>query len=123
MKKLLPIFALLLLLGCSQDDPIIEEVSFDIPESLKIESVSGLKIESFIVEEEVRMNVKLPYSGQYRVKLNDIGGTLVSQEIILANAGDNLLKVYVSTLQKSSYTISLIDLSGKVLGVETIVVN
>lgn len=123
MKKLLPIFALLLLVGCAQDDPFVEEVSFDIPESLKIESVSGLKIESFIVEEEVRMNVKLPYSGQYRIKLKDIKGTLVSQEIILANMGNNLLKVYVSTLPKSSYTISLTDLSGKVLGVETIVVN
>lgn len=69
------------------------------------------------------MNVKLPYSGQYRVRLKDIKGTLVSQEIITANMGDNLLKVYVSTLPKSSYTITLVDLDNKVLGVETIVVN
>lgn len=123
MKKILSILSLLLVFGCAQDEPFIEEVSLDIPQSLKIESVSGLKIESFIVQDEVRMNVKLPYSGQYRIKLKDIKGTLVSQEIILANMGNNLLKVYVSTLPKSSYTISLTDLSGKVLGVETIVVN
>jgi hypothetical protein len=123
MKKLLPILLLLLVFGCAQDEPFIEEVSFEIPQSLKIESVSGLKIESFIVQDEVRMNVKLPYSGQYRVRLKDIKGTLVSQELITANMGDNLLKVYVSTLPKSSYTITLVDLDNKVLGVETIVVN
>lgn len=123
MKKILSILSLLLVFGCAQDEPFIEEVSLDIPQSLKIESVSGLKIESFIVQDEVRMNVKLPYSGQYRVRLKDIKGTLVSQEIITANMGDNLLKVYVSTLPKSSYTITLVDLDNKVLGVETIVVN
>jgi len=123
MKKILTLLTLLLVLGCAKETQFIEEVSFDIPESLKIQDVSGLKIESFIVEEEVRMNVKLPYSGEYRVKIKDIKGTLVSQEIILANSGDNLLKVYVSTLENSSYTISLTDLNGKVLGVETIVVN
>ena len=123
MKKLLPILLLLLVFGCAQDEPFIEEVSFEIPQSLKIESVSGLKIESFIVQDEVRMNVKLPYSGQYRVRLKDIKGTLVSQEIITANMGDNLLKVYVSTLPKSSYILTLVDLDDKVLGVETIVVN
>lgn len=123
MKKILSILSLLLVFGCSQDEPFIKEVSLDIPQSLKIESVSGLKIESFIVQDEVRMNVKLPYSGQYRVRLKDIKGTLVSQEIITANMGDNLLKVYVSTLPKSSYTITLVDLDNKILGVETIVVN
>ena len=123
MKKLLAILLLLLVFGCAQDEPFVEEVSFEIPQSLKIESVSGLKIESFIVQDEVRMNVKLPYSGQYRVRLKDIKGTLVSQEIITANMGDNLLKVYVSTLPKSSYTLTLVDLDDKVLGVETIVVN
>ena len=123
MKKLLAILLLLLVFGCAQDEPFVEEVSFEIPQSLKIESVSGLKIESFIVQDEVRMNVKLPYSGQYRVRLKDIKGTLVSQEIITANMGDNLLKVYVSTLPKSSYILTLVDLDDKVLGVETIVVN
>ena len=110
-------------LGCAQDEPFIEEVSFDLPKSLEIKELTGLKLESIIVEEEVRMNVKLPYSGQYRIKIRDIEGTLISQELILANMGNNLLKVYVSTLPKSSYRLELADIDHKVLGAETIVVN
>jgi hypothetical protein len=122
MKKLLSLISLIVLVSCAQD-PIVTEVSLDIPQALKITETLGIKTESIIVEEEVRMNVKLPYSGQYRIKLKDIEGKLISQEIILANIGDNLLKVYVSTLPKSSYRIELADIDHKILGVETIVVN
>lgn len=123
MKKILSLLTILLFIGCAQDQPFIEEVSIDVPEILQIKEVQGLKVESIIVEEEVRMNVKLPYSGQYRIKIRNIEGTMVSQEIITANRGDNLLKVYVSTLPASSYKLELADIDHKVLGVETIVVN
>ena len=123
MKKILSLLTILLFIGCAQDQPFIEEVSIDIPEVLQIKEVQGLKVESIIVEEEVRMNVKLPYSGQYRIKIRNIEGTMVSQEIITANMGDNLLKVYVSTLPASSYKLELTDVEHKVLGVESIVVN
>jgi len=123
MKKLLLLLPILMFLGCAQDEPFIEEVSFDLPKSLEIKELTGLKLESIIVEEEVRMNVKLPYSGEYRIKIRDIEGTLISQEIILANMGNNLLKVYVSTLPSSSYKLELTDLNHKLLGAETIVVN
>lgn len=123
MKKLITLLSILLLVGCAQDELIIEEVSLDIPEALQIKSTVGIKTEFAIVQEEVRMNVKLPYSGQYRVKLRDIEGTMVSQEVILANMGDNLLKVYVNTLPKSSYIIELAEVDHTVLGRETIVVN
>lgn len=123
MKKILSLLLILIVLGCAQEEPFIEEVSIDIPKALEIKELVGLKIESVIVEEEVRMNVKLPYSGEYRVKVRDIEGTLISQEIILANAGNNLLKVYVSTLPSSSYKLELTDLNHKLLGSETIVVN
>lgn len=123
MKKILSLLTILLFIGCAQDQPFIEEVSIDVPEILQIKEVQGLKVESIIVEEEVRMNVKLPYSGQYRIKIRNIEGTMVSQEIITANVGDNLLKVYVSTLPASSYKLELTDVEHKVLGVETIVVN
>ena len=123
MKKLLLLLPILMFLGCAQDEPFIEEVSFDLPKALEINELVGIKTESIIVEEEVRMNVKLPYSGEYRIKIRDIGGTLISQEIILANAGNNLLKVYVSTLPSSSYKLELTDLNHKLLGAETIVVN
>ena len=123
MKKLLLLLPILMFLGCAQDEPFIEEVSFDLPKALEINELVGIKTESIIVEEEVRMNVKLPYSGEYRIKIRDIGGTLISQEIILANMGNNLLKVYVSTLPSSSYKLELTDLNHKLLGAETIVVN
>jgi len=123
MKKILSLLLILIVLGCAQEEPFIEEVSIDIPKALEIKELIGLKIESVIVEEEVRMNVKLPYSGEYRVKVRDIEGTLISQEIILANQGNNLLKVYVNTLPNSSYKLELTDLNHKLLGSETIVVN
>jgi hypothetical protein len=123
MKKILSIVILSLFLGCSQDEPFIEEVSMEVPKSLEITELIGIKTESVIVEEEVRMNVKLPYSGEYRIKIKDIGGKLVSQEVILANMGNNLLKVYVSTLPSSSYKLELTDINHKLLGSETIVVN
>ena len=123
MKKFIPFLLLLLILGCAQDEPFIQEVSLEVPKTLEIKELLGIKTESIIVTEEVRMNVKLPYSGQYRIKIRDIEGTLISQELILANMGNNLLKVYVSTLPKSSYRLELADIDHKVLGAETIVVN
>jgi len=123
MKKILSLLLLLIVFGCSQEEPFIEEVSFDVPKSLEIKELIGIKTESIIVEEEVRMNVKLPYSGQYRVKIKDIEGTLISQEVILANRGNNLLKVYVSTLPSSSYKLELTSVDHKLLGAEVIVVN
>lgn len=123
MKKILSLLLLLIVFGCSQEEPFIEEVSFDVPKSLEIKELIGIKTESIIVEEEVRMNVKLPYSGQYRIKIKDIEGTLISQEVILANRGNNLLKVYVSTLPSSSYKLELTSVDHKLLGAEVIVVN
>lgn len=123
MKKLLTLLSLILVISCAKDEPFITEVAIDVPENLKIEELVGIKTESIIVEEEVRMNVKLPYTGQYRIKLRDIEGSLISQEKIQANEGDNLLKVYVNTLPKSSYILQLTNDDHKVLGVESIVVN
>ena len=123
MKKILSLILVLLVFGCARDEQFVQEIAIDIPKSLEIEELVGLKTESIIVEEEVRMNVKLPYSGQYRIKIRDISGALISQEVILAKAGNNLLKVYVSTLEKSSYRLELTDVNHKVLGAETIVVN
>lgn len=123
MKKLLSILSFFLIISCAQDplEPIV--VTIDVPDNLKIESLTGIKTESVIVQSEVRMNVKLPYTGIYRIKVKDIKNTLVSQEKLTANEGDNLLKVYVNTLPKSSYRLILTDNDHKVLGIETIVVN
>jgi hypothetical protein len=122
MKKLLLVFSVLVLFGCEKDiiDPINE---MNIPKELQIADVVGLKVESIFVSEEVNINAKLPYSGTYRIKIRDIGNTLVSQEKITAKEGDNILKVYVSTLANDSYILQLTDDTHNILGVTNIIVN
>lgn len=124
MKKLLVISSLLLLTmtSCMKDE-IIEPYTIDVPESLFIDNIQGLKLESFIVSDEVQMNVKLASAGTYRIKIKDFGGEIVSQEKITADSGDNILKIYVSSLSKDSYTIELTTDGGDIIGKSTFVVN
>jgi len=124
MKKLLVILILGFISACTPDilDPIDLNV-VDVPESLKIDDISGLKTESTIVSNEVRINAKLPYTGTYRIKIRDIENEMISQEKLNAEEGDNLLKVYVSTLPKSSYTIELAEDNHTIIGRGVIVVQ
>ena len=125
MKKLLVLLSLIFVIGC-QPDEILSPIDLnqtEVPESLQIDDISGLKLESNIVSDEVRMNVKLPYTGTYRIKIRDISKELISQEKITANEGDNLLKVYVSSLPKDGYTIELTNNIHEVLGLTTLIVN
>ena len=123
MKKLLTLFCLLLVYGCS--DGIFEPKDFNesiVPESLQIGDSYGLKAESVIVSDEMNMNIKLPYDGIYRIKIKDISRELISQEKITANEGNNLLKVYVSSLPKNGYILELTNDAHEVLGLTTFVV-
>lgn len=124
MKKVLLLLSVFLLVGCMDDDIIspIDDI-VEVPESLQIEDVQGLKVESTIVSDEVRMNIKLPYTGTYRVKIRDISKNLVSQEKLDANEGDNILKVYVSSLDNNGYTLELTDDNHDIIGIASIVVN
>ncbi len=124
MKKVLILLSVFLLLG-GMDDDIISPIDdiVEVPESLQIEDVQGLKVESTIVSDEVRMNIKLPYTGTYRVKIRDISKNLVSQEKLDANEGDNILKVYVSSLENNGYTLELTDDNHDIIGIASIVVN
>lgn len=123
MKKLLTIITILFLVSCTEEivSPDIQVI--DVPQSLQINKLVGIKTESIIVQNEVRMNVKLDYPGEFRIKLRDIEGELVSQEKVNGIEGNNLFKVYVSTLPSSSYSLQLTDINHNVLGVETIVVT
>ena len=124
MKKVLLLLSVFLLIGCMDDDiisPIDDMV--EVPESLQIAEVQGLKIESTIVSDEVRMNIKLPYTGTYRVKIRDISKNLISQEKLDADEGDNILKVYVSSLENNGYTLELTDDNHDIIGIASIVVN
>ena len=116
MKKLLTLFTLLLLTSCMKDE-IMEPIFLsEVPESLEISDIQGIKLESTIVSSEVRMNIKLPSDGKYRVKIKDIANKLISQEELTAKEGDNILSVYTSSLDKSSFTLELVNSNNKVLG-------
>lgn len=124
MKKLLVLISLIIVVGCHPDEilsPI--DLNGEVPKSLQIDALMGIKLESTIVSEDVSMNVKLPYTGTYRIKIRDIGNNLISQEKITANEGDNILKVYISALEKDGYTIELTDSNHTTLGKSTFVVQ
>lgn len=125
MKKLLILLSLIFVVGCSPEEIIspIDLNQTEVPQSLVINDLQGLKLESTIVSDEVRMNVKLPYTGTYRIKIRDISKELISQEKIEGKEGDNLLKVYVSSLSKDGYIIELTNNDHDVLGLTTFVVN
>ena len=124
MKKLLFISLLLsLTLSSCMRDEIFEPIVNEVPKSLEIAEIQGIKLESTIVTDEVNMNVKLSYTGTYRIKIRDIGRNLVSQEQIDAKVGDNILKVYVKSLPSDSYTIELTDSTNEVIGLTTFVVQ
>ena len=62
------------------------------------------------------MNVKLPEDGTYRIKIRDFSNKIVSQEKLTAKKGDNILKVYVNSLNTDSYTIELTDDNHVIIG-------
>lgn len=113
-KKSLPIVLLLMIFSCVQEP--YEPFTMFVPEKLKITNKVGIKLEEVFVENKVSMNVKLETSGKYRVKIKTIGDNLVSQEVLEAKEGDNILTVYASSLPKSTYRIELCDFDHNVLG-------
>ena len=109
MKKVLSLLALILILGCAQDEEfIVVDENQEVPEALFIQDLVGVKLASAIVSDRVAMNVKLPSDGVYRVKIrHSMTNELISQERLTGKEGDNILKVYVNTLEKSSYKLEL----------------
>jgi|TARA_Y100000385_G_scaffold186475_1_gene192696 hypothetical protein len=126
MKKLLLILlTFTILIGCAKDDEFLEPITNEeIPQSLQIKELIGIKLENTIVTDRVAMNVKLPLDGKYRIKIrHGINNELISQEMIEAEEGDNLLRVYVASLDKSGYMIQLTDEFHNILGNQSFVVN
>ena len=109
MKKhlLYTLFALTAITSCAKDEFYVGDIYNLVPESLVIKENAGLKLENYIVKDQVNVNVKLPSQGVYRIRIEDISGKVVSQEKITAAQGDNMLKVYVNALPKSSYTLKV----------------
>jgi hypothetical protein len=123
MKKLLiSLFVITLAVGCSNDE-LLTPQSSTTPQSLVMVEKVGLKLESTIVTDKVAINAKLPANGDYRIRIIDIVGKVISQDKITAKEGDNVLSIYTSSLPKSSYTIELQDSYGKVLGSSIFVIR
>jgi len=96
-----------LFLACSTDEiyePIYME---EIPQELKIDALVGIKLESNFATDVINMNVKLDTEGEYFIKVLDISNRIVSKEKVSGKLGDNLFRVYTSTLPKSSYRLEL----------------
>lgn len=97
----------LLFLACSPDEiyePIYME---EVPQELKIDALVGIKLESNFATDVINMNVKLDTEGEYFIKVLDISNRIVSKEKVSGKLGDNLFRVYTSTLPKSSYRLEL----------------
>ena len=118
MKKLISILVLLLVLGCVRDEEFIIDSVVETPDVLFISELQGIKLASSIVSDRVAMNVKLPADGVYRIKIkHGLNNELISQEKIQGKEGDNILKVYVNALEKSSYRLELSTENHELIGV------
>ena len=84
MKKILILLSLFLMMGCYQDDDLVTLYpDQDVPESLQIKELIGIKLENTIVTDRVAMNVKLPLDGKYRIKIrHGMNNELISQEML-----------------------------------------
>jgi hypothetical protein len=118
MKKRL-IFGLLIfgLIGCTKDDLFINQEINQIKPELQIKNSVGLKLETAFVTGEVAMNVKSEVGQLVTIKIFDISNRVVSKETVTVKSGDNILKVYTSTLPSSAYRIGLYDSKGNQLGI------
>lgn len=117
MKKLISILVLLLVLGCVRDDEFIIDPVVEAPDILFISELQGIKLASSIVSDRVAMNVKLPADGVYRIKIkHGLSNELISQEKIQGKEGDNILKIYVNALEKSSYRLELSTENHELIG-------
>lgn len=118
MKKIIILALFTIFLSCTQEEYIIDEIPNPPIELLEIQELQGLKLESYIVEKQVRINIKLPSEGKYRIKMYNFVGDLVSQEKIQGKEGDNILNIYVSALPKGSYTVKLQTIDNQLIGEE-----
>jgi len=102
------IIALALVIASCSNDDYYETLQLDVvPHQLIISDPVGIKLSSNFASNTVDMNVKLDTNGNYFIKIKDNYGRVVSKEKVNGNIGDNIFKVYTSTLPKSSYRIEL----------------
>jgi hypothetical protein len=118
-SSIINILMILTFVACVTDDDLeIIPIDQEIPAELFIAETAGLKLESSVLTEEVRINAKLPADGHYRIKIrHGLNDRLISQERLYAKEGDNLLKVYVRTIETSSYKLVLTTDDHQIIGI------
>jgi hypothetical protein len=116
MKKVsLVLFGLILLVGCRKSDVPMPPQS--ISDDLKIASLSGLKLQTAFVTSEVSMNIKSETSQTVTIRIFDIANRVVSKSTSDVKSGDNILKVYTSSLPSSGYRIAVYSAAGNMIGI------
>ena len=116
MKKYLISALIIVTFSCTQD--VIEDVQMVPNESLSINLDEGIKLENYIVTDEVLVNLKINKTANYTIIIENIIGNVVSKERIDLKFGNNIHKIYVKALPVSSYTVKLVDESDRLIGVE-----
>ena len=117
MKKILIVVLISFGLSGCIDDNVIETPITEIKNELKIQNPIGIKLETPFVTNEVAMNVKVDVQQIVTIKIFDISNKVISKETMNVNAGDNVLKIYTSTLPSSSYRIGLYNSKNVELGI------
>lgn len=108
------LFGVIILIGCRKEPFVNPPVNDN---TLKIEGLDGIKLQTPFVTNEVAMNVKIQNAQNVTVKIFDISNRVVSKEQMYLNSGDNILKVYTTTLPPSAYRIGLYDVDNRQLGI------
>ena len=116
IKACLIVFASILFIGCKKIE-ILPPLQTQAIDELQIASTIGIRLQSTFVTSEVAMNVKSDISQSVTIKIFDISNRVVSKETVSVNTGDNILKVYTSSLPSSAYRIALYDSKGNQLGI------
>ena len=117
MKKILIVVLLLFGLSGCIDDNVIVPPTTEIKDVLKIQNPIGIKLETPFVTNEVAMNVKVDVEQIVTIKIFDISNKVISKETMNVKVGDNVLKIYTSTLPSSSYRIGLYNSKNVELGI------
>jgi hypothetical protein len=116
-KILVVLIATTFLISCTKDDLEPQPPISEIKAELKIDALSGIKLETPFVTNEVSMNVKTSSAGKVIIRILDLTNKVISKEEVSVKEGDNILKVYTSALPSSAYRIALYDSNGVMIGI------
>jgi hypothetical protein len=105
MKKLAPLFLVLLVLACAKDDLITDFIQYS--KNNIFDNDGG------ILTDATNIEFDLPQSGEYILNLQDeFTGKVVTKELFIGTEGLNTLNVFTKVVPKGSYYLTLTDKNG-----------